>query len=94
MNFYHADVGKGSAVKVLQNKQGVSSEETMVFGDSLNDASMSEYSKYSIVMRNGDRELKDIFSYQIGSNDEQLVFDVLEEVLKNETVDFMEKYKI
>lgn len=93
MDFYHVDGGKGSAVNVLQKKYEVSSEETMVFGDSLNDASMVEYAEYSIVMSNGDAELKDTFSYEIGSNDEQAVLDILEEVLDNETVDFMEKYK-
>lgn len=94
MDFYHVGGGKGAAVKALQDKYGITRSETMVFGDSLNDASMAYHSKYSVVMSNGDAELKDIFSYEIGSNNEQAVFDILEEVLKTESTDFMEEYKI
>ncbi len=94
MDFYHIGGGKGSAVKALQDKYGITKKETMVFGDSLNDASLAYYAKYSVVMSNGDEELKDIFSYEIGSNNDQSVFDVLEKVLKTESADFMEEYKI
>lgn len=94
MDFYHIGGGKGAAVKALQDKYGITRNETMVFGDSLNDASMAYYAKYSVVVSNGDEELKNIYNYEIGSNNEQAVFDILEEVLKTESTDFMEKYKI
>lgn len=94
MDFYHIGGGKGSAVKALQDKYGITKKETMVFGDSLNDASMAYHSKYSVVMSNGDTELKDIFNYEIGSNNDQAVFDILEKLLNTESTDFMEEYKI
>lgn len=94
MDFYHVGGGKGAALKALQDKYGITKEQTMVFGDSLNDASMAYHSKFSVVMSNGDAVLKDIFSYEIGSNNDQAVFDVLEEVLQTGTADLMEQYKI
>lgn len=94
MDFYHVGGGKGAAVKALQDKYGITRKETMVFGDSLNDASMAYHAKYSVVMSNGDEELKDIFSYEIGNNNDQAVLDILEEVLKTGSANFMTKYKI
>lgn len=92
-DFYHVNGGKGTAVKALQNKYKVSPEETMVFGDSLNDASMFEHAKYSIAMSNADEALKQIANYEIGSNDDQSVLDILEELLETESAEFMEKYR-
>lgn len=94
MDFYHIGGGKGSAIKVLQDRYDITQRQTMVFGDSLNDASMAYHAKYSVVMSNGDEELKNIFSYEIGNNNDQAVFDILEELLKTGTADFMEEYKI
>ncbi len=94
LDFYHIGGGKGSAVEALQEKYSVSWAETMVFGDSLNDASMVEYAKYSIAMGNGDEELKALSNYQIGTNEKQAVFDVLETLLDKSSVEFMEKYRI
>lgn len=94
LDFYHIGGGKGSAVEALQEKYSVSWAETMVFGDSLNDASMVEHAKYSIAMGNGDEELKALSNYQIGTNEKQAVFDVLETLLDKSSVEFMEKYRI
>lgn len=93
IDVFHKDGGKGSAIKALQKKYNVEPEETMVFGDSLNDASMMEHAKYSVAMSNADDELKEITNYIIGSNEEQAVLDVLEEFLETGTADFMEKYR-
>lgn len=92
-DFFHIDGGKGSAVKALQKKYGIRPAETMVFGDSLNDASMTEHAKYSVAMANADEELKKISRYEIGSNEEQAVLDILEELLATDSVEFMEKYQ-
>lgn len=92
-DFYHHEGGKGTAVKALQEKYDVSPEETMVFGDSLNDSSMMDYAKYSVAVSNADDELKEICSYEIGSNDDQAVLDVLEKFLETESIDFMEEYR-
>src|SRR5699024_11504028 len=46
--------GKGSAIQALQEKYNAKPEETMVFGDSQNDASMVEHAKYSVALSNAD----------------------------------------
>lgn len=92
-DYYHVNGGKGTAIKVLQDKYDVLPEETMVFGDSLNDASMADYAKYSIAMSNGDAELKKMYNYEIGSNNDQSVLNILEEFINKESIDFIEKYR-
>lgn len=93
LDFYHVGGGKGSAIKKLQEKYQITKEETMVFGDSLNDASMVPHAKYAIAMGNGDQELKDIASHVIGTNEEQAVLEILEKLLKEDTLDFLKAYK-
>lgn len=43
---------KGAAIKKIQEKFGISSDETMVFGDYLNDLEMMTAGKYSYAMKN------------------------------------------
>lgn len=54
---------KGRAVAQLQNILGVSREETMVFGDFLNDLAMMEQADYSYAMINGHPQLKETARY-------------------------------
>lgn len=85
--------GKGSAIQTFQKKYNVSPEETMVLGDSLNDASMTEHAKYSIAMSNADESLKRISNYEIGSNEEQAVIKMLEKYIDTGSLDFIEDYR-
>lgn len=94
LDFYHRDGGKGSAIHTLQEKYQITHKETMVFGDSLNDASMVQYANYSIVMGNGDEELKEISNYEIGTNEDQAVLEILELFLKERNLSFLNQYKI
>ena len=94
LDFYHRDGGKGSAIHALQEKYQITHKETMVFGDSLNDASMVQYANYSIVMGNGDEELKKISNYEIGTNEDQAVLEILELLLKERNLSFLNQYKI
>lgn len=94
LDAYSEDGGKGSAVAWLQSEHNVSIEETIAFGDSLNDSSMMEYAKYSVTMENADEEFKEYCNYEIGSNEDQSVINVLEEFIKTGQADFMETYKI
>lgn len=84
--------GKGSAIQALQEKYNALPEETMVFGDSLNDASMVEYAKYSVALNNADDKLKEISNYEIGSNEEQAVLEVLEKFNETGSLAFMEDF--
>lgn len=92
-DFFHKEGGKGAAVSDLQEKYGVAPEESMAFGDSMNDASMMTKVKYSVAVNNADEELKSLCDYEIGSNEDQSVFDILEEFLESVSVEFMEEYR-
>ncbi|XJS10124.1 Cof-type HAD-IIB family hydrolase [Aerococcaceae bacterium WGS1372] len=92
LDVYHAEGGKGSAVRKLQEKYQIKPEESMAFGDSLNDESMMQEVKYSIAMGNADRDLLLSTKYQIGTNEEQAVIDVLEKLVASDSEDFMDKY--
>lgn len=92
LDIYSADGGKGSAVRKLQEKYQITAEESMAFGDSLNDESMMDEVKYSMAMGNCDRDLLLSTKYQIGTNEEQAVISVLEELVQSDSEDFLDKY--
>lgn len=90
---YHHQGGKGEAVRYLQEKYGITPEATMVFGDSLNDASMMPKAHYSIAMANADDDLKAFATYHIGTNEDQAVIQVLEAIIEDPSLAFMENFK-
>lgn len=51
------DADKGNAVKLLQERLGVTYDETMVFGDYLNDLQLMQAGKYSYAMKNAQPEI-------------------------------------
>lgn len=80
MDVFQADGGKGAAITYLQEKYNISPEECIAFGDSLNDLSMMKVVGHSVAMSNADEQLKQICRYEIGTNNEQSVLDILEKV--------------
>lgn len=94
LDAYVANGGKGSAVRKLQAKYNITPEESMAFGDSMNDESMMDEVKYSIAMGNADTELLLSTTYQIGTNEESAVINTLEELVSQENMDFMDKYLV
>ena len=94
LDAYSEDGGKGAAVAWLQSEHNVAIDETIAFGDSLNDSSMMEYAKYSVTMENADEEFKKYCNYEIGTNEDQAVINILEEFIKTGHTDFMASYKI
>ncbi|MBG9984839.1 HAD family phosphatase [Aerococcaceae bacterium DSM 111022] len=94
VDVYHKDGGKGAAVSYLQDKYGITFDETMAFGDSLNDASMMLKVKYSVSMSNADPDLVALTHYQIGSNKDQSVISLLEKLVEQKDLSFMEEYRI
>ncbi|WP_297130213.1 HAD family hydrolase, partial [Terrisporobacter sp.] len=70
-------VNKGEAIKILQEKYGISYDETMAFGDYLNDYEMMQSCKYSYAMDNAHPKLKEICNYRAKSNDEDGVVDAI-----------------
>jgi Cof subfamily protein (haloacid dehalogenase superfamily) len=57
------NANKGTAIKKMQEKFGVSHEETMVFGDYLNDIEMMRAGKYSYAMKNAHPKIIDVANY-------------------------------
>jgi len=79
-------VSKGSALKDLAGRLGVSRSETMAIGDNWNDVDMLEWAGQAVMMGNAARELramaKTLGWKQAPSNDEDGVAVVLEAALK------------
>jgi Cof subfamily protein (haloacid dehalogenase superfamily) len=52
LDLSNATANKGSAIEDIQKKLGISYDETMVFGDLLNDLEMMQVARYSFAMKN------------------------------------------
>lgn len=57
-------VNKGQAVQLLQESLGIRPEETMVFGDQLNDLEMLQQAYYSFAIGNARREIKEVARFE------------------------------
>ncbi len=73
--------GKEKGVAFIQGKYGISEEETMIFGDYLNDREMLKKAYYSCAMANSHPDILQECRFHIPSNDEQGVMQVLDRVL-------------
>lgn len=62
-DFMKLDTHKGNAIKFLQNNLGITSDETVSFGDNFNDIEMLREAKYSYAMKNAHKEVKDVANY-------------------------------
>ena len=74
-------VNKGLAIKKIQEKLGIKHEETMVFGDYLNDLEMMDSAYYSYAMDNAHDDLKKVARFIAKSNDECGVVQAIKESL-------------
>ncbi|MCC3863784.1 HAD family hydrolase [Terrisporobacter petrolearius] len=72
-------VNKGEAIKILQENYNISYDETMAFGDYLNDYEMMQSCKYSYAMDNAHPKLKEICNYRAKSNDDDGVVHAIKE---------------
>ncbi|GIM28149.1 haloacid dehalogenase [Clostridium polyendosporum] len=80
-----SDINKGVAIQFIQDKFGVSHEETMVFGDYFNDIHMLQSAYHSYVMVNAPEGVKKYGRFIAKSNDEDGVVEVIKnKVLKKE----------
>ena len=64
------DINKGVGLRILQEKLGITKEETMVFGDYLNDYELMLEGAYSFAMENAHPDLKKIAKYNGGDNND------------------------
>lgn len=74
-------VSKGTGIRVLQKRLGISPDETIVFGDYLNDLSMAENAARSFATANAHPRVKDRFTDVIGPNTEGSVAKTIIELL-------------
>jgi len=80
MELVPVNSGKGEALKWLAERLGIAQEETMAFGDSMNDESMIRYAGHSVAMCNGRPEIKTLARYTTSfSNDDDGVARFIEE---------------
>lgn len=95
MDVFLAGTGKGSGIAFFQERYQITPEETIVFGDSLNDLTMMQQAKYSVMMKNSDKDLLPFGKFQIGTNEEEAVLSVLEELVAHQfNPDYLQKYQI
>lgn len=74
-------VNKGQAVKLLQDSLGIRPEETMVFGDQLNDMEMMRQAYYSFAIGNARPEVKAAARFEADTNVRDGVLKVLKLLL-------------
>lgn len=72
---------KGTAVKALADRWGLSPDQVMTIGDSHNDMSMLSYAGVSVAMGNADQVVKELAKYQTDSNEQDGFARALEAVL-------------
>lgn len=74
-------VNKGQAVKLLQESMGITPEETMAFGDQLNDVEMLQQAYYSFAIGNARPEVKAVARFQADTNVRDGVLKILKLLL-------------
>jgi Cof subfamily protein (haloacid dehalogenase superfamily) len=82
LDLSHKLANKGRAIKALQQSLNISFEETMVFGDYLNDLEMMSEGYFSYAMENAHPDIKTASRFITASNDEAGVMKVLETMLR------------
>lgn len=76
----NSTASKGDAIKIVQKRLGISKENSMAFGDYLNDYTLLQECEESYAMSNGHPDLKAIAKHIAPSNDEDGVMRVLREL--------------
>lgn len=80
LDISHKKANKGRAMEVIQEKFNVTPEQTLAFGDYLNDLEMLDKAHYSYAMANAHPDVKKIARFIAKSNDENGVVAVLSEI--------------
>lgn len=81
IDFNAKDAQKGNALKAVQEQHNISKEETMAFGDYLNDIELFEHAGIGYAMENAHPDVKKAAEFTTKSNDDNGVEAVLEEML-------------
>ena len=81
MDCMRPEINKGQAVKLLQDSLGIKPEETMAFGDQLNDIEMLQQAYYSFAVGNAREEVKKAARFQTDLNINDGVLKILKLLL-------------
>lgn len=81
MDCMRPGINKGQAVKLLQESLGIKPEETMAFGDQLNDIEMLKQAYYSFAVGNAREEVKAAARFQADTNVNDGVLKILKLLL-------------
>lgn len=82
--FTRAGVTKGTGIKFLAEKLGISMDQTMACGDSQNDLSMLEVVHAAVAMENATEEVKKVCNFISKSNNESGVAYAVEKLIFGE----------
>ncbi len=81
LDMMEPQVNKGAALREIQESLGIMPEETMAFGDNLNDMELLAQAKYSYAIGNARQEIKDAANYITDTNVNDGVLKVLRTLL-------------
>lgn len=81
LDFMAPGVNKGEAVKLLQESLGIKPEESMAFGDQMNDLEMLRQVYYSYAIGNAKPAVKEVARFQADLNAEDGVLKILKLLL-------------
>lgn len=76
---------KGAALKVIQEQMNITPEETLVFGDYMNDLEMMDRAYFSYAMKNAHPEVIKKARFITESNDDFGVEKILDKVIKRKS---------
>jgi hydroxymethylpyrimidine pyrophosphatase-like HAD family hydrolase len=81
LDITRTDANKGEAVRMLQEIVGISADETLVFGDFMNDYEMMQAATYSYAMKNAYPKILEVARFVTEKdNNEGGVVDVIEKL--------------
>ena len=79
MDVMSKGINKGAALEKIQNKLGITPEETMAFGDSYNDIELLGRARFSFVMENSNEDMRRYGNFIAASNNDKGVIRAIEE---------------
>ncbi len=83
LDVMNQNINKGIALEKLQKSLNILPEQTMAFGDYMNDIEMLKNSKYSYAMENAHPFVKETASFETVSNDNFGVLKIVQSYLDN-----------
>ena len=81
LDIMNKDINKGNAVEKLQKTLNISREQTMVFGDYMNDIEMLRKAEYSYAMENAHPSVKEAAKFEALSNNSFGVLNIIKNYL-------------